>query len=168
MRFLRALVVIALSISVHKVSASEPWETCEEYTPMPGHHHAAFELACLGDDGSHLDALFMYAWRRYLDDPPPATLHGKRDGQFFRPNVTFQIGRCGKGPWETIGRLHVGYETLSIDKTKGGSGLQVQLDAFRPYLRSGKCGRIVLESGEGDAFSLESLLLEKERPKHQE
>jgi len=64
-----------------------------------------------------------------------------------------------------MGRLHVGDEALTINKTKGGSGLEVQLDAFRPYLRSGKCGRVVLDSGEGDAFSLESFLPEKERSK---
>ncbi|MGC2626451.1 MAG: hypothetical protein WA269_06405 [Candidatus Udaeobacter sp.] len=169
MRLSRVSPMIALSISIlHAVRAGEAWEICEQYTPVPGRHHAAFELGCWGNDGSHLHALFMYAWRRYPDDPPPAMLHGARDGNFFRPNVTFQIGRCWKGPWKTIRRLHVGDEPLSIDKSKGGSGLEVQLDAFRPYLRSGKCGRVILESGEGDAFSLDSLLPEKERTKHHE
>ena len=128
---------------------------------MPGHHHAPFELGCWGDDDSHLHALFMYAWRRYPDDPPAAVLHGKKGGQFFSPNVTFQIGQCWTGPWKTIGRSHIGGDTLKIDKAKGGDGLEVQLDVFRPYLRSGKCGRVVLESGEGEAFKLDIFLPEK-------
>jgi hypothetical protein len=159
--------LIVLSVALLQVAhASEPWEICEQYTPMPGKHHAAFELGCWGNDGMHLHALFMYAWRRYPDDAPPAVLHGRGGEQFFRPNVTFQIGRCWKGPWKTIGSLHVGDETLNVDQVKGGSGLEVQLDAFRPYLHSGKCGRVVLESGESDGFSLDSLLPEKERVKH--
>src|SRR6266581_4604255 len=124
MRSFRILAGVVVSMSIHTSFASEPWEQCESYTAMPGHHHAPFELGCWGDDGSHLHALFMYAWRRYPGDPPPAVLHGRRDGQFFRPNVTFQIGRCWKGPWTTIGRLHVGDEALTINKTKGGSGLE--------------------------------------------
>ena len=124
---------------------------------MPGHHHAPFELGCWGDDDSHLHALFMCTpgGRYLLDDPPPALLHGKKNGQFFRPNVTFQIGRCWTGPWKTIGRSHIGDEALKIDKGTGGGGLEVQLDIFRPHLRSGKCGRVVLESGEGEAFKLD-------------
>src|SRR5437868_2709293 len=129
-------------------ASADAWDTCESYTPMPGHHHPPFELGCWGDEGSHLHGAFMYAWRRYPDDPAPTTLRGKREGDFFRPNVTFQIGRCWKGPWKTIGHLHVGDDVLKIDKAKGAGLLEVQLDIFRPHLRTGKCGRVVLESGE--------------------
>ena len=163
MRCVRILLVSACLLAV--VSRANAWETCESYTPMPGHHHAPFELGCWGVDDSHLHALFTYPWRRYPDDPAPVPLHGKKDGQFFRPNVTFQIGRCWAGPWKTIGRSHAGDDLLKIDKAKGGGALEVQLDIFRPHLRSGKCGRVVLESGEGAAFRLNIFLLEKNSEK---
>jgi hypothetical protein len=162
------ILAIGLNASVAALVAREPWDTCESYTPMPGDHHKPFEIGCWGDDGKELHGFFTYAARRYPGDLPPARLHGKRDAEWFRPNVTFQISRTWDGPWKTIGRLRVGDDVFTVDTAKGGSGLQVQLEAFRPYLRKFQCGRVVLESGEAATIDLDNLLPQKERPKRHE
>ena len=144
---------------------SEWFHECRTSHPSAGHHEPPFEIGCWGDDGAHLEGFFAYAMGfRHPDDPPPTTLHGKHDGDAFRPNVTFQIGRSSDGPWKTIGRLHTGDDALTVDPSKGAFGLYIQLDAFRPHLRKIQHGRVVLESGEAATIDLDHLLPEKERP----
>jgi hypothetical protein len=142
-------------LAVSTCAAGEPWEVCQfvAYTkPQP------FYLFCWGDDGNSFYGTFTYAAYRAHGEPPPASLHGTRDGEWFRPNVTLQISRSWDGPWKTIKRLRVGTEVFTVDKDKGASDLRVRLDAFRPHLRSIRCGRIVLESGEAATIDLSKLL----------
>lgn len=57
---------------------------------------------------------------------------------------------------------------FTVDTVKGVSGLSVRLEAFRPYLRKFRSGRVVLESGEAATIDLNNLLPEKDRPKRDE
>ncbi len=90
---MNAWLALILTLALNESVTGEAWDTCESYTPMPGEHHKPFEIGCWGDDGRQLHGFFTYAARRYPDDTPAATLHGKRDRESFRPNVTFQISR---------------------------------------------------------------------------
>ena len=158
----------ALGASAIAAGSRPSWQTCESYTPIQGEHHKPFEIGCWGDDGGQLFGFFGYTTRRYPDDTPASTLRGRSEGKSFRPNVRLQISHSWKGPWKTVRRLHVGDHLLTVDRMGDGTGLEVELEAFRPYLRKFQCGRVVLETGEAARVYLDDLIPEKDRPKHAE
>ncbi len=137
----------------------KPWTKGETSTLVPGLHHPAFDISTWGsDDGYHLVGHFVYKARRYPDDPPVAALHGKQREDWFWPNATLQVSGDCRDSWQTIERSQHGQETLQLDGSKGGAGLTVSFEAFKPWLGKAECGRVVLESGETFSFSLSSLI----------
>jgi hypothetical protein len=122
-------------------------------------HHPAFEISTWGsDDGYHLVGHLVYKARRYPDDHPVATLHGKQHDDWFWPNATLQVSRDCRDLWMTIGTAHEGDETLQLDSSKGEAGLTVSFEPFKDWIGKAECGRVVLESGELYSFSLTSLV----------
>jgi hypothetical protein len=141
----------------------ESWSEGESYTPMPGQQHPPFEVVGWGSDGAHLYGLFIYTLSRHPDDPPVGIVRGVSDGDWFRPNVTLQVSESWNGPWRTVGTLELGRELLTIEASKGHAGLRVALDAFKPYVATLRCGRIVLDSSETATIGLKGLILPSQR-----
>jgi hypothetical protein len=136
-----------------------PWTVGETYTLADGQHHPAFEISTWGsDDGYYLVGHFVYRARRYPDDHPVAALHGTQRDDWFWPNVTLQVSPNCRDSWKTIGTAHEGDETLQLDSSKGGAGLTISFEPFKGWIGKAECGRVVLESGELDSFSLSSLV----------
>jgi hypothetical protein len=158
-----AVLLIFAVTSLAAERAGESWTEGVSYTPMPGQHHPPFETIGWGSDGSQLFGLLIYKYRRYPDDSPPATLHGKQRDDWFWPNVTFQVSCSWRGPWKTIGRSRQGRETLGIDRARGYAGLKTDLDVFKPYIGKLECGRIVVESGEAATLDINNLVPPSQR-----
>jgi hypothetical protein len=137
----------------------KPWTKGETSTLAPGLHHPAFEISTWGsDDGYHLVGHFVYKVRRYSDDPPVATLHGKQRDDWFWPNATLQVSGDCHDSWQTIEQSQQRQEKLQLDASKGGAGLTVSFEAFKPWLSKAECGSVVLESGEAASFRLSDLV----------
>ena len=154
----RCVVVILAAVSTG--SAAEPWEVCQ-FAAM--NRPPPFQLFCWGSDGQQLYGLFSYAAHRFPGDPPPATLHGRRNGTSFRPNAVLQVSDSWEGPWRTVARVHSGKDGFAVDRQKGVSYLRVRLDAFMRHMRGTHCGRVVLESGEAATVDLRKLLRDRSR-----
>jgi hypothetical protein len=145
--------------SATPTSEWKPWTVGETYTLQEGQHHPPFEISTWGsDDGYHLVGHFVYRARRYPDDHPVATLHGTQRQDWFWPNVTLQVSTNCRDAWKTIAKVEEGNETLQLDVAKGGSGLTVSFEPFKPWIGKAECGRVLLESGEITTLSLSSLV----------
>jgi hypothetical protein len=165
-RFLATLLSLLPLVAVAVSSAAErgeSWSEGESYTPMPGQHHPSFEVVGWGSDGQHLYGLFIYKLSRYPDDPPVGIVRGVSDGDSFRPNATLQVSESWDGPWRTVATLKLGQELLAIEASKGYAGLRVTLDAFKPYVATIPCGRVVLDSSETATVGLKGLIPPSQR-----
>jgi hypothetical protein len=72
--------------------------------------------------------------------------------------VTLEVSTNCRDAWKTIAKVEEGNETLQLDVAKGGSGLTVSFEPFKPWIGKAECGRVVLESGEITTLSLSSLV----------
>ena len=129
-----ALFAIALTTSV----AAEPWEVCQSVSYVEPQR---FYLSCWGGEGRQLHGRFTHIGSLASE----------------RPRVALQISHGWDGPWTTVGRVRAVREALPQHPRGRVEWLHVTLDAFRPYLHSHQCGRIVLSSGEAAGVDIPKL-----------
>jgi hypothetical protein len=111
-----------------------------------------------GDDDGHVYGLCMY----FNGKSVAATIEGTEtpDGNFY-PQVSNQVADVERGgQWKTIeapasppGKA----ATRIVQPEQASRSLRVELDVFRPFIGKGKCGRLLLKSGESAVFQIDDL-----------
>lgn len=142
--------------------APEFWYHVLSDGPPPNPVFAALELSGVGAEDGHLFGYFRYsAEKEGVPRSADVILRGRRKlDDTFWPDVTVQVSDEWDSGWETINSSETEGE-ITMQRVSAGPErvpLYVVFDVFRTLMGKRKYGRVVLDTGDTEAFSLDVLL----------